>query len=257
MEEKTLMTLVVILAGENSSLSGVVLAWGMGVLLLPLTASIEQLRECAADLFIIDSGFQPERGLRLLHELKARWHDIPIIFLTDASSEEMAIGAFRAGAREYFRKPADTSELLETVQHLLHFRCGTREKRVSLRARRNERLSLPDSPSTTELPENLRRAVSFIEQNLSSTLSLEAIAREACVSKYHFCRVFRRHLKMSPMTFVTHMRMERAKKLLDRNMSVSAVALRSGFNDLSSFIQHFKRITGLTPTAYRKRTGPS
>lgn len=256
MGEKTFMALVVILAGENCSLAEVISAWGMGVLLLPLTATTEQVTECAADLFIIDSGFQPERGLRLLHELKARWHDIPIIFLTDASSEEMAIGAFRAGAREYFRKPADTSELLETVQHLLQLRCGTTEKRVSLRSRRNERLPLPDFPSAAELPENLRRAVCFIEKNLSSPISLEAIAREACVSKYHFCRVFRRHLKMSPMTFVTHMRMERAKKLLGKSMSVSAVALKSGFNDLSSFIQHFKRVTGLTPTAYRKRSRP-
>lgn len=251
MTEKTFMAMIVILAGEESRelYLPVVALWEH--LFFSLTAPLEQIVSRAADLLIVDCGFQSERGLHLLQELKSRCPGAPIIFLTDTSSEELAIGAFRAGAREYFRKPVDASELLETVHHLLQLKRGATEKRGFSRVRGNEQLPGSDLPSGTELPENLRRAVRYIEENISCTISLEAIAREACVSKYHFCRVFRRHLKMSPMSYVTHMRMERAKRLLGKSMSVSAVALKSGFNDLSSFIHHFKRVTGLTPTAFR------
>ncbi|HXE97252.1 MAG TPA: helix-turn-helix transcriptional regulator, partial [Dongiaceae bacterium] len=55
----------------------------------------------------------------------------------------------------------------------------------------------------------------------------------------------------SPISFLTHMRVERAKALLRKNIPVSTVALKAGFNDLSNFNRQFKRQIGLTPSAYR------
>jgi AraC family transcriptional regulator len=74
------------------------------------------------------------------------------------------------------------------------------------------------------------------------------------MSKHHFCRVFKRHLGISPLQFFIRMRVERAKELLkNRALSVSMVALEVGFNDISNFIKHFKKVTGITPSAFRKR----
>jgi transcriptional regulator GlxA family with amidase domain len=58
---------------------------------------------------------------------------------------------------------------------------------------------------------------------------------------------------MSPMHFLTTMRVEKAKKLLkDSALSVSVIALELGFKDIGNFIKNFKSVTGNTPTKYRK-----
>jgi AraC-like DNA-binding protein len=89
--------------------------------------------------------------------------------------------------------------------------------------------------------------------NLTKQMSLKELAEEASMSKYHLCRGFKKTVGMSPMQFLTAMRVERAKKLLEESsLNVTLIALEVGFNDLSNFIEHFKKIVGSTPTAYKK-----
>lgn len=90
--------------------------------------------------------------------------------------------------------------------------------------------------------------------------SLVALAREAAMSPYHFLRVFRDVVGMTPHQYVLHLRMHRAAVRLRRSDDpVSAIAFDAGFNDLSTFNRRFRRIIGATPTAYRRgsRTGTS
>lgn len=57
---------------------------------------------------------------------------------------------------------------------------------------------------------------------------------------------------MTPMRFVTSMRIERAKTLLKReDHNMSETAMEAGFNDLGTFIRQFKKFTGITPAAYK------
>jgi transcriptional regulator GlxA family with amidase domain len=99
----------------------------------------------------------------------------------------------------------------------------------------------------------LLRAFALMEDNFPADLSLDKLSAEAGMSKHHFCRIFKRHLGLSPMHLLTHIRIEKAKELLrTTSLSISVVAMDVGFNDLSSFIKHFKRQTGRTPTGYKK-----
>ena len=123
-------------------------------------------------------------------------------------------------------------------------------------------LNLPDKnkngnspPEIRVLPPSLLRAVAHMERNFSRDIRLPMLAREAGISKYHLCRVFKRHTGLTPMRFLARLRMERAKALLKEgknSFSVSMVAAEVGFNDLGSFIKLFKRATGLTPGEFRK-----
>jgi transcriptional regulator GlxA family with amidase domain len=100
---------------------------------------------------------------------------------------------------------------------------------------------------------NLHKAIRFIENNLSQVIHLDRVAKEANIGRYHFCRLFKKRVGISPMRLVTFMRIEKAKKLLEKaELTISDVASDSGFNDISSFIKQFKKITGLTPAGYRK-----
>jgi AraC-like DNA-binding protein len=65
--------------------------------------------------------------------------------------------------------------------------------------------------------------------------------------------MFKKHVGVSPIQFTVNRRIDRAKLLLARpDFTISSVAIRTGFSDLSEFNKQFKRITGITPSAYRK-----
>ncbi len=205
-----------------------------------------------ADLAIIDCGGNADGGLNLLREIKRRRPNLPIIFVTETSSEEVVLRAFKWGAREYFKHPIDLADFQKAVKNILRFKRDVSGKGLSLLSGGEggcpEGLHL--SP---EVPERLRRAVGYIEQNLPNPLYLDDIARQACLSKFHFCRMFKKHIGITPIQFMLNRRIDRAKLLLRRpEFTISSVAIRTGFCDLSEFNKQFKKATGITPSVYRK-----
>jgi AraC family transcriptional regulator len=100
----------------------------------------------------------------------------------------------------------------------------------------------------------LQRACSFIEQRLGERLSLQEIADAACVSRFHFARMFRLSTGRSPIEYLFHRRIERARHLLlEGDRLIGEVAAELGFSDQSHFSRHFRRATGLSPSAYLRQ----
>lgn len=207
--------------------------------------------QALCELAVIDCDKFHEKGLSLLFELKNRHADIPIIFITAFGSEEIVRRAYRSGARDYFKRPFDEAEFKEVVESLLEFKLENRE-------RRNPHLSKLQ-PIRRKLPERLLRAIEFIDQGFESReIYLDQVASEACLSKYHFIRLFKEHFAMTPMQYVTLKRVEKAKALIIASHdTISHVAFQSGFNDIAEFNRHFKKSTGLTPSEFRANAAAS
>lgn len=95
-------------------------------------------------------------------------------------------------------------------------------------------------------------AVQRIERKSDSTLTLNGLAREAGVSAFHFLRIFRDSVGMTPHQFVLRTRLQNAALELRRTEKpVSAIAFDAGFGDLSTFNRRFKRLMGVSPSAWR------
>jgi AraC family transcriptional regulator len=98
-----------------------------------------------------------------------------------------------------------------------------------------------------------RKAVAYIEEHLADPISLAALADLVGLSACYFCRSFRQSFGMPPQRYQLTRRIERAKDLLAKHaVSVTDVALTIGYNDASAFCTAFRRIAGLTPSAYRR-----
>lgn len=93
---------------------------------------------------------------------------------------------------------------------------------------------------------------------LGEKITLQQIADAACMSRFHFARLFRMSTGYSPMEFLLHARLEQAKVMLrDGVMPISDVAATMGFADQSHLTRHFRRAVGMTPLQYARRNGKS
>jgi len=216
------------------------------------TESNEVIEKCKADLILLDCGSNVKNGLQLLKDIKAQHPGIPVIFLTEVDSEDAVLKAFKTGARDFFKKPVNIFELQETVDGILSLRKSTRERRHPYNSGISHKTDLLKKVTTSQ-PVTLINVINYIDDNLSARLNLDILSEKAGLSKYHFCRIFKSHIGVSPMKFLMSMRIAKAKKLLKReDANISKVASSLGFNDLSSFTVQFKKITGTTPIKFRK-----
>ncbi|MBE0404609.1 AraC family transcriptional regulator [Halomonas citrativorans] len=94
-------------------------------------------------------------------------------------------------------------------------------------------------------------AKEYIHAHLDTDLSLEAISQAAHLSKFHFLRLFRQQLGITPYQYVINCRVNAACSALEKGAPLSEVTFRYGFTDLSHFNRRFKRIYGLTPHQYQ------
>jgi AraC-like DNA-binding protein len=104
-----------------------------------------------------------------------------------------------------------------------------------------------------ELFRRLRRALDLIEATLDRPMRLEEVASAACLSPYHFHRLFTATQGETPHHYARRRRLERARDRLERSDdTVTDISLEYGFESLSSFSLLFRRRFGLPPARYRR-----
>jgi AraC family transcriptional regulator len=98
-----------------------------------------------------------------------------------------------------------------------------------------------------------RAVLDYIEEHLAKQISLIKLAELARLSLHHFCRAFKQSFGIPPHQYQVQRRMEIAKSLLaNRTNSVTDIALSLGYAQPSSFSSSFRKMTGWTPTVYRR-----
>jgi AraC family transcriptional regulator len=97
----------------------------------------------------------------------------------------------------------------------------------------------------------LARVLAFIDAHLGRELGLEELAREACLSPFHFARSFKAATGLPPHRYLLHRRHAHAKALLARRtLSLAEVALACGFSSQAHFSTSFKQATGVSPRTF-------
>lgn len=108
------------------------------------------------------------------------------------------------------------------------------------------------APLHADTYRRLMRARAFIDECYDQPLDLEQISSEACLSRYHFLRLFRRAFNKTPHQYLTQRRIERAKELLSSSgLTVTDVCFEVGFESLGSFSSLFHKHVGHPPITFR------
>ncbi len=135
--------------------------------------------------------------------------------------------------------PTPDQELLEAIEALF----GT-----------HSRLTPPGKPAAASSTAAVQAARWRIERDFAAPLRLSALAAAAGVSTFHLIRLFRAATGLTPHAYLEQVRVHRASELLRQGMGVSLVACLTGFADQSHLTRQFRKLVGVPPGEYRRRT---
>ncbi len=212
------------------------------------------VKSLKANVVLIDCGFKARLGLKILKEIKRVKPQIPVVLITDQSSEEIVITALKSGVREYFKKPVNLLVLRNTIEELIRLKKDSNDRRLPFGQTRNDFPKTNEYANKKNISPHLLKILLHIEENFSEEITLKTLANCARMSSCHFSRYFKKNMGKSPMKYVNELRIAKSKILLKiKSLHITEIAYLVGFNDLNRFIRNFKNLTGVTPTVYRKK----
>ena len=98
----------------------------------------------------------------------------------------------------------------------------------------------------------LRQLTAYVQEHLAEPLTLGELAGIACLSAYHFSRVFKHTTGLSPTQYVISQRLDQAQRLLRAGYAIRQAALAVGYEDPRYFARLFRQHLGHTPAAYQR-----
>jgi len=110
-----------------------------------------------------------------------------------------------------------------------------------------------EQPTLGLPPYKLQQAIDYIQNHLETDITLADIAVQVGMSPYYFARQFKQSTGVAPYQYHTQQRIERAKALLSQgDESIADISFRLGFTHQSHFTTQFRKLTGATPSAFRR-----
>ncbi|KYG29463.1 helix-turn-helix domain-containing protein [Alkalihalobacillus trypoxylicola] len=105
----------------------------------------------------------------------------------------------------------------------------------------------------SEINKEVQEAIIFIQENLYNSIELEALAKHISYSPYHFSRLFKKETGMSPLYYVSSLRLQKAKELLlTTEFTIRDIGMEIGQQSLGTFTSRFSEKVGMTPGAFRR-----
>lgn len=114
----------------------------------------------------------------------------------------------------------------------------------------------PEKVMVKNSDEDLHLAVNYLEQNfVNPSCTISTLCHELDFSRSYLYNIFKNNLNISPLKFLTQLRMEKAKQLLlNSDYTIRQITDMVGYTDEFTFSKAFKRYTGLSPKYYRKKS---
>lgn len=207
-------------------------------------------------------AFQPDFAEQLLYSLVTPDDRLldnpfgsskqPVLFFEQAYPVSPHIRRTFARLRDYIAAPHAQDVDLDTLYTnlLTHLLYAHRDVHHTI-----GQLSPVKHSTRVELYRRLTVAKDYIDAHLHTDIDLDTVSRIACISKYHFLRLFREAYGRTPHRYITERRLERAAFLLKQTgRPVTEICREVGFEDGGSFGRLFRRTYGRTPTLYRRHT---
>lgn len=186
-------------------------------------------------LVILDVVMPGASGLDILAEIRKMEPCPRTIILTGHSSKDVAIDALKGRADDYIEKPISIKKISSAVERLMNPKYGSGEE---------DSLSIEDK---------IEKVKQFVQNNRFKKTTLKEAADAVCLSPKYLSKIFPRYAKTGFTDYRLTVKINSAKELLKKcSHNIDEISYKLGYENTESFIRQFKKITGKTPTEYRK-----
>jgi YesN/AraC family two-component response regulator len=209
--------------------------------------ALDWLENHEVDLLMTDVRMPVMDGVALVKELRDKKKRIEVVMVSGYDDFQYVQFALRAQVADYLLKPVEV-DAMQRCLDIVSKRLASSDKHLS---------SPPVSEPKLETSA-IQQVIQYIQSTIPGEITLQEAAAKVHLNPSYLSQLFKQQMKMNFIDYVCEQRMERAKKLLDQtSLRISEVAERVGYADLAYFSNAFKRVTGKTPTEYRKKDSTS
>ncbi|QTH43153.1 helix-turn-helix domain-containing protein [Cohnella sp. LGH] len=196
-------------------------------------------------IMVTDIHMPSVNGLALIKRLSNRSHKAYIFVLSSYDDYEFVRQAFLLGVTDYMLKPIDIEEL------------DSKLKKINVAAPPSQE-TLAETPSDYGAERMMRRALDYIEENMSRSISMRDVADYVGLSYNYFSKLFKEHTSCHFAHYVHLRRIEHSKKYLRApGFKIQDIAKKLGYDNPSEFSRAFKKYAGCYPSEYRDRLSSS
>ncbi|MFJ7726759.1 response regulator [Neobacillus sp. NPDC097160] len=227
------------------------LKWTINKLNLPLKVvhecengleALDWIKQNEADLVITDIRMPIMEGLTLVKELSQlkRKQDVMVISVHDEF--QFVQQSLRNGVTDYLLKPVEENELRASLEKWLD------QQSIEETTRNSEKKVEENLPSST-----IERVLHYFQKTPLDQITLKDAAERVHMNPSYLSQLFKQQLNKKFVDYITELRIEESKRLLVKtSLRMSEIAERVGYSDLAYFSNNFKKITGFSPSEFRK-----
>lgn len=209
-------------------------------------------KELEVDLLLCDIEMPDGNGLELFEWVKSYFPYVECIYITCHPDFKYIQKALRLGSFDYILKPIDYSELDIIIRRVL----PQIDKNLLIKEHIHKKARQVLSNGREIIENNsdmIEQIKKYVKNHLSEDIAMVNLADVIHLNAQHMVRVFKNHEGISILEYITHERIDVAKKLLvETNYSIYQIADTVGYSNYSYFTKVFKKLEKMTPQEYRK-----
>lgn len=208
--------------------------------------------EIKPEIIITDINMPEINGLQMAEDILETNPDCRLIVLSGYDEFSYARRAIKFGAVDYLLKPASMTELKDALDKAIE-QINYKKQINEQKDAKEERLSQSDN---TDLDEKtiIGMAKKFVRQNYNKNIDMAVVSNTVSMNYSYFSKLFKEVTGMNFSEYITSVRMEEARKMLDNPVSkIYEISERVGYDNPKYFSKVFKAYFGLSPEQYKKK----
>ena len=198
--------------------------------------ALSQIDALNPDIVTMDINIPIMNGLKVIQLSRMKHPETAFIIVSGYDDFAYCREALRLQITDYILKPVDYEEFGVCIDNL---KIAMFQKKASVESDgQEERI--------------INKIVRFVQLHLAEEISLSVLAEEFHFSTQYVSQLFKNEIGVNFLTYLTNIRMEKAKKLLlNTDLPIAEISEQSGYGDYRVFTKVFKKSEGVTPSQYR------
>ena len=198
--------------------------------------ALSQIDALNPDIVTMDINIPIMNGLKVIQLSRMKHPETAFIIVSGYDDFAYCREALRLQITDYILKPVDYEEFGACIDNL---KIALFQKKASVGSDgQEERI--------------INKIVRFVQSHLAEEISLSVLAEEFHFSTQYVSQLFKNEIGVNFLTYLTNIRMEKAKKLLlNTDLPIAEISEQSGYGDYRVFTKVFKKSEGVTPSQYR------